>query len=113
MVFKLGCWPQRSWAVIRHGTRNPSAKMIRKMSTDLYKFRDEILNNSLICDNDKKLFKSWKCDLKEDQEKLLVLEGEDEMINLAERIQNRFPGLLSERYENSSYKVNTINYFFK
>lgn len=75
------------------------------MRTDLDRFKDIILNNSLLCDSDKSLFKPWKCELKEAKEKLLVYEGEIELLEMAERFQNRFPGLLSEFYDNSTYKV--------
>lgn len=38
-------------------------------------------------------------------EKKLTHEGEDELMELAERFQKRFPELLPETYSNSSFKV--------
>lgn len=98
--------------MIRHGTRNPSAKVIRAMNTDLYKFKDQILSKGLFCEEDKALFKSWESNLSEDEEKNLVAEGEDELIDLGERFQNRFPQLLSEQYDNYTYKVSLIHLQF-
>lgn len=105
MFFYPGCKAVRNWAIIRHGTRNPSAKTITKMKNDLYRFRDDLLYNSRLCKADRESFWSWACYLNEDQEKILVPEGEDEMIDLAERFQLRFPHLLSDNYDNSTYKV--------
>lgn len=99
----------RNWAVIRHGTRNPSKLVIRAMNTDLYKFKDQIVQKGLLCDADKNLFKDWESLLSEDEEKNLVAEGEDELIDMGERYQKRFPDLLSDRYENSTYKVRPMN----
>lgn len=100
-----GCTAVRNWAVIRHGTRNPSAKIIRAMNTDLYRFKDQIIRKGRLCDMDRELFKSWESHLSEDEEKNLVAEGEDELIDLAERYQKRLPDLLSDQYDNSTYRV--------
>lgn len=79
------------------------------MNTDLYKFKDQIIRKSHLCDKDKKAFTAWESYLNEDEEKNLVAEGEDELIELGERYQMRFPDLLSEQYDNSTYKVRPSN----
>jgi multiple inositol-polyphosphate phosphatase/2,3-bisphosphoglycerate 3-phosphatase len=43
--------------------------------------------------------------VEEADEKRLAHEGEDEMVELAERFQNRFPQILPEVYTNSTFKV--------
>lgn len=42
-------------------------------------------------------------------EKRLAHEGEDEMVELAERFQNRFPQILPDVYTNSTFKVQSTN----
>lgn len=51
------------------------------------------------------VFEGWKPKVKVTHQKMLVHEGEDEMIKLAERMQARFPSLLSIQYSNTSYYV--------
>lgn len=48
-------------------------------------------------------FKSWYLKAEPEQEKFLVAEGEDELIELAERIQKRFPSLLNSDYSPNHY----------
>lgn len=43
ILLTANCQPAQIWMVVRHGTRNPSAKVIRKMRTLLPKVRDNIL----------------------------------------------------------------------
>lgn len=40
-----GCKPLKLWGLVRHGTRNPSVKLIEKMRTRLPEIRDLILEN--------------------------------------------------------------------
>lgn len=96
--------------IIRHGTRNPGAKMIRKMRERLPELKEEILENHKndignICKGDLKYLYGWLPHVEEIHEKHLTYEGEDEMVELAERFQKRFPNILPETYSNSSYKV--------
>lgn len=49
--------------------------------------------------------KKWASQIEESEHKILAHEGENEMLELAERYQNRFPDVLPEIYLNSSYKV--------
>lgn len=46
----------------------------------------------------------WTLTISPDEEKILLVEGEDELLELAERMQNRFPDLLVENYDPLHYK---------
>lgn len=59
-------------------------------------------------DLDAKLFTKWKSKVLDDEEKSLAHEGEDEMVHLAERMQNRFPDVLPKIYSNTTYKVKQL-----
>lgn len=50
-------------------------------------------------------FERWSSDIPIDQEKYLTLEGQDEMVMLAERMQNRFPSVMKNKYDNNAYQV--------
>lgn len=55
--------------------------------------------HSNLCPEDRKQLRRWSWQhLEEDDEKLLVAEGEDELIELAERMQLRFPDLMPDLY---------------
>ncbi|GLH15193.1 Multiple inositol polyphosphate phosphatase 1 [Gryllus bimaculatus] len=104
-----GCSPEKIWLVVRHGTRNPSHKVIRKMRERLPILQNAIMKNAAknrtsLCDEEIALLSTWSTELEEADEKRLTHEGEDEMIELAERFQNRFNDLLSENYTNSTMK---------
>lgn len=67
-----------------------------------------------LCNEDE--IKSWNPHKEIDDTKRLTSEGEDELLALAERMQLRFPNLLSQPYENTNFLVNycyymTIIYF--
>lgn len=96
--------------MVRHGTRNPNAKLIDKMSTRLVEIRDAILENlpegnTEIQNFDLDLFRAWSPKLEAKDEKKLTHEGEDEMVLLAERLQSRFPGIFTSIYSDSAFKV--------
>lgn len=101
------CEPTRIWMLIRHGTRNPGAKFITNMKTEYTKIRDKIVasRNSQLCDHELDELRNWHPTLLEEEEKFLLMEGEDELLELAERMQLRFPTLLNEEYDNSTYRV--------
>ena len=107
-IFTKGCYPERIWSVIRHGTRNPSKKVIAQIKIQLKSLRDSILSskNSNLCPKHLESLRKWNFTVLEEEEKYLVAEGEDELIELAERMQNRFPKLMPEVY-------NPKQYFFK
>lgn len=104
-----GCRPVRMWSIIRHGSRNPNRKTIRLMRSHAIEIRDNILRTqktaNTLCEADLDLFRYWVPELHVDDQKTLVLEGADELLNLAERMQNRFPKLLSDTFTNNTYRV--------
>ncbi|XP_016976716.1 multiple inositol polyphosphate phosphatase 1 [Drosophila rhopaloa] len=102
-----GCHPTRIWSIIRHGTRNPSESVILKAQNRLSEIKKLILDQPKppICSAELKKLRHWSwnhLNATED-EKLLVAEGEDELIELAERMQHRFPDLLPELYSPEWY----------
>lgn len=106
IFFTIDCTPTKIWMLVRHGTRNPSVKLIKKMRERLPQIRDLILNNT----NDfngyfENLLKKWEIYITDKDQKLLTHEGEEEMLYLAKRMQRRFPHVLETKYSNSSYKV--------
>ncbi|XP_018323869.2 multiple inositol polyphosphate phosphatase 1 [Agrilus planipennis] len=101
-----GCTPLKIWYLIRHGTRNPGAGFINKANQRLSHIRDQIIQNKHLLNKTTKCingFDKWHMDVKELEAKNLRLEGEDEMVLLAERMQKRFPEILSHIYSNTSY----------
>ncbi|XP_017064132.1 multiple inositol polyphosphate phosphatase 1 [Drosophila eugracilis] len=102
-----GCHPTRIWSIIRHGTRNPSESVILQAQNRLSEIKKLILDqpNSPICFAEQNKLRQWSwnhLNATED-EKLLVAEGEDELIELAERMQRRFPDLLPDLYSPEWY----------
>lgn len=55
--------------------------------------------------DDAALFKKWKLSFTQRDMMKLATEGENEMIDLGERYQARFPSLMPETYNNQTYKV--------
>ncbi|XP_020805718.1 multiple inositol polyphosphate phosphatase 1 [Drosophila serrata] len=102
-----GCHPTRIWSIIRHGTRNPSESVILQAQNRLEEIKTLILEQSHpnLCSEDVEKLRrwSWKHLNASEDEKLLVAEGEDELINLAERMQNRFPSVLPDIYSPEWY----------
>ncbi|XP_017030500.1 multiple inositol polyphosphate phosphatase 1 isoform X2 [Drosophila kikkawai] len=102
-----GCHPTRIWSIIRHGTRNPSESVILQAQNRLAEIKNLILEQTkpnLSSEDLKKLRKwSWEHLNAKEDEKLLVAEGEDELTELAERMQNRFPSLLPDIYNPEWY----------
>lgn len=90
--------------LVRHGTRNPSAKLITKMRERLPEIRDLIVDANFAS-----LLKKWRIYISEKDQKLLTHEGEEEMLLLAKRMQQRFPEVLNSKYTNSSFKVRLLN----
>lgn len=106
-----GCQPTRIWSMIRHGTRNPNRRILRAMEGRLREVRDAIVNTQAdtnkrtLCDNDRELFDDWLPSKRPDDEMGLVYEGEQEMRELADRMQLRFPSVLPDIWHNDSYRV--------
>ncbi|KAM8719677.1 hypothetical protein ACLKA7_005841 [Drosophila subpalustris] len=96
-----GCHPTRIWSIIRHGTRNPSKSVILHAQKRLVELQAQLLQQSQpnLCPDDLRQLRRWSWEhIEPDDEKFLVAEGEDELIELAERMQLRFPQLLPDLY---------------
>ncbi|KAI4456534.1 multiple inositol polyphosphate phosphatase-related [Holotrichia oblita] len=109
-----GC-VKKIWMLTRHGTRNPNVLQIQKMQGYLPILKDIILernsniSSSNLVESDIELFQNWYPSVNEKDSKKLTIEGEHEMLELAERMQARFPDLLPPVYSNTSYKVMEYN----
>ncbi|XP_055597001.1 multiple inositol polyphosphate phosphatase 1 isoform X2 [Uranotaenia lowii] len=102
-----GCRVSRVWGLFRHGTRNPSAKVIERMNSDLPQIKDEILQHGRLCRKELALFERWQPRLRNpEEEKLLVDEGADELEHIGRRFRQRYRDSLPEVY-------NKKDYFFK
>lgn len=77
---------------------------LQKIILDNYKG-----NESEFTDEDIDLFKEWKITFNKDDIMKLAEEGEDEMIDIGERYQSRFPILMPEIYDNQIYRVKIYN----
>ncbi|XP_030381090.1 multiple inositol polyphosphate phosphatase 1-like [Scaptodrosophila lebanonensis] len=101
-----GCHPTRIWSTIRHGTRNPSKEVILQAKERLTALKDQLLQQTQpnLCVDELEQLSRWSWqDIDGNDEKLLVAEGEDELIELAERMQLRFPTLLPDLYDPQWY----------
>ncbi|XP_076275290.1 multiple inositol polyphosphate phosphatase 2 [Rhynchophorus ferrugineus] len=103
------CKANKAWIVVRHGTRNPSTSNIENIQKQLPKIQELILDNKnfpndVVKNRDLDLFRKWKSKLDMKDETKLTHEGEEEMLLLAERMQNRFPDVFDDVYSNTTYK---------
>ncbi|XP_017852801.1 multiple inositol polyphosphate phosphatase 1 isoform X2 [Drosophila busckii] len=101
-----GCHPTRIWSIIRHGTRNPSESVILDAQQRLSELKSLLMEKSppQLCDEELEQLRHWSWQhLSPQDEKLLVAEGEDELVQLAERMQLRFPSLLPDIYNPEWY----------
>lgn len=100
------------WTFIRHGTRTPSRKIIGAIKR-LVQIRDEILRDGgTMCAKDMERLRQWSTsEYKEGEGSNLVAEGFDELVDLGERMQHRFPYLLPDHYDNATYKVRNLKLF--
>lgn len=99
--------------VVRHGTRLPTRNTITDMHDKLPQIQYHVLKNNQSANShlsklQLELLRNWKASIHEDDEKILAHEGEEEMINLAERMQLRLPEILPNIYSNSSYNVSFL-----
>ncbi|XP_055619279.1 multiple inositol polyphosphate phosphatase 1 [Toxorhynchites rutilus septentrionalis] len=101
-----GCQVTKIWGLFRHGTRNPSRKVIERMNSDLVQIRDEILLHARLCRKELALFEQWKPRLEPDQEKLLVKEGAHELLQIGRRFRQRFgDDVIPKRYEKTLFNI--------
>lgn len=114
LVF-IDCVEKKIWLILRHGTRYPGKKYIPRMINELPQLQHIILENyenniTSLSSDDAALFKKWKLSLTQRNMMKLTAEGENEMIDLGERYQARFPSLMPETYNNQTYKVCIAKY---
>ncbi|CAH0721784.1 unnamed protein product, partial [Brenthis ino] len=103
------CKDTNVWMVIRHGTRLPSVKDILGMNNELEDLKYEILiknrnGQGQLTKVQLQHLQNWSSRISLEQEKYLTLEGQDEMILLAERMQKRFPNAIKSNYSNKTHK---------
>lgn len=84
--------PVKVWALLRHGTRLPSRKIIAKYN-GLVDIKDAIVKNSKsLSDQQKAAFSAWKpMDIDPKHQKFLTKQGEAEHLKLGSRFRERFP----------------------
>lgn len=98
-----GCRVSKTWGLFRHGTRNPSRKVIERMNSDLVGIRDDILQHERLCRKELELFERWKPTLQVEQEKLLVAEGADELLQIGRRFRQRYAKYLPNQYNSKDF----------
>lgn len=81
--------------------------MIDAINIHLANIRNEIveMRKPNLCPLDIERLRNWTSQVTVDEQKHLTFEGMDELIQLGERVQNRFPSLLPERFNETLYKV--------
>jgi hypothetical protein len=96
--------------MIRHGTRFPGKNHIISMKNNLPQLQKKIVKN--LKKNNPKLFhdlidnfNKWKLSFNDSDAMYLSDEGMNELIDLAERMQTRFPKLFVDDYSKDLYKV--------
>ncbi|XP_032457486.1 multiple inositol polyphosphate phosphatase 1 isoform X4 [Nasonia vitripennis] len=104
-----GCSEKKMWLVVRHGTRYPGKKHVKPMIKKLPKLKKKIVqsnnqNNSELSHDTIEKFNKWTLSFDEKQTMILANEGENELIDLAERMQSRFPNILVDNYDPELYK---------
>ncbi|XP_041977537.1 multiple inositol polyphosphate phosphatase 1-like [Aricia agestis] len=103
-----GCEAKKVWMLLRHGTRQPSTKDINNINIKLKDLKLEILSQNIekviLSKEQLKIFENWDINLSPEEQKFLTYEGQDEMILTAERMQKRFPKIITEEYSNKTYQ---------
>ncbi|KAH9645894.1 hypothetical protein HF086_010093 [Spodoptera exigua] len=101
------CKDSKIWMVIRHGTRLPSRKDLDAVAK-LVDLKYEVLlqheyGKGQLTNEQINRLQDWKVDIDPDQDSYLTLEGQDEMILMAERMQKRFPNAIKQKYSNKTF----------
>ncbi|XP_075221008.1 multiple inositol polyphosphate phosphatase 1-like isoform X2 [Lycorma delicatula] len=102
-----GCVPKKIWAIIRHGTREPTTEVAHVMNERLHFLKQVIVSKidsgeATLCPEVKESFEKWVLNVHGPQ--YLTTEGANEMLLLGKRTRLRFPDLLSDKYSNTTYK---------
>lgn len=114
-IYFIDCVEKKIWLILRHGTRYPGKKDVPRIINELPQLQHMILRNyennitSLSVD-DAALFEKWKLPLAQRDMMKLTEEGQNEMIDLGERYQARFPSLMPEAFNNQTYRVRIAKY---
>lgn len=90
---------KKSWAILRHGTRLPSKKVILKYY-GLTSIKDEMLQKSTsLTKHQRSAFEQWKpMEIKLEHQKFLTEQGEQELQLLGSRFRERFPIFFNESF---------------
>ncbi|XP_047021848.1 multiple inositol polyphosphate phosphatase 1-like [Helicoverpa zea] len=101
------CKDTKIWMVIRHGTRLPGRKDITAASA-LVDLKYEVLRQhergkGQLTNQQLNDLQDWDFDIDPEEESHLTLEGKDEMILMAERMQKRFPNAIKQKYNNKTF----------
>nr|CAD7408225.1 unnamed protein product [Timema poppensis] len=91
-LYKIFRWPVKGWLKVTH------------TSPPLHSTTANISFQGSLCTDEILYFENWKPQVEEPDHKRLAHEGEDEMVDLAERFQIRFPNIFEENYVNDSFK---------
>ncbi|CAG7833584.1 unnamed protein product [Allacma fusca] len=107
------CQAEQIWIVARHGTRNPSDKVITKMLEELQEIQKEIIAahepgavvGGQLCEPELSAIKMWQpdLDLEPANEKWLVQQGEVELEGIGARFQKTFPNIFQKDYDSRVY----------
>ncbi|XP_030058941.1 multiple inositol polyphosphate phosphatase 1 [Microcaecilia unicolor] len=98
------CTPLQMIAVIRHGTRYPTKKQIKKLKEIHSVIKEKAKGNTELV-TDLKTWEMWYTDLMDGQ---LVAKGEEDMKNLAVRLASMYPSLYTqEKFKNGQLKFIT------
>ncbi|XP_023935060.1 multiple inositol polyphosphate phosphatase 1 isoform X2 [Bicyclus anynana] len=102
------CKDDKIWMVLRHGTRLPNDKDIVGMNTILKQLKIDILlknqnGKGPLSKEQLDWFENWNNNTPLAKERYLTIEGQDEMILLAERMQKRFPNAIKKKYNNETF----------
>lgn len=131
------CVPEMSWHLVRHGTRNPGSKVIKRMKKLLPVLRQQILeghklgkgdkpvNNQIfvfcskipvnmviffagnLCSSELAELEAWDSEPLpvETNEKILVRQGQKELLQMSNRFKQMFPNIYASNYHNDTFKV--------
>lgn len=104
-----GCTAKKIWIILRHGTRYPGKKQTAAIIKELPRLQHIILENyhnnkTNLSENTAALFKEWKVSVTKKDVMNLAQEGENEMIDLGERFQSRFPSIMPDVFSNKTYR---------
>ncbi|CAB3359944.1 Hypothetical predicted protein [Cloeon dipterum] len=110
------CVARQIWMLVRHGTRNPSASVIKNSLKSLSLLREKIVvahqnGKGLLCATEVNRLQNWAMNITEIDEKLLVPEGERELKNLGSRTLTKYFGLLN--YDSDDLENSEINLKFR